>query len=107
MKKELLSLWVLVALLLFQTPEAYATDCAPPGTVFRSGCPSEVLYSSNCDGSADPCYNFILGPKPLTKTETKTITWANKSDTVGLGSTGDGQVGCAWNCDGSNGIHQC
>jgi hypothetical protein len=62
MKKEALSIWVLLAILLLHIPTAYAADCDPPGTVYRSGCPREVLVSSNCDASADPCTNFVLGP---------------------------------------------
>src|SRR5436853_716009 len=103
MKKEFLILWILTGLVLSQVPVIYAGHCAPDGTVYREGCPREVLVTSICDASADPCYNFLLGPKPLTKTETKTITWSGNTDTVYLGSEGDGQIGCSWNCDGSNG----
>src|SRR5205085_10780902 len=107
MKKGLLCLCILTSILLSQIPVAYAADCDPPGTVYRSGCPREVLYSSNCDASADPCVNFLLGPKPITKTQTKTITWANKSDVVTLGATGDGQIGCKWYCDNTNAFNKC
>ena len=53
MKKELLTIWVLLGILLSQVPMAFAGQCDPPGTVYREGCPTEVLDSSTCEEVSD------------------------------------------------------
>ncbi|MEN3331555.1 MAG: hypothetical protein V7641_920 [Blastocatellia bacterium] len=107
MKKELFCLSLVIGLLVLQIPMGYAADCDTPGTVYRSGCPREVLKSSTCSEGADPCN--ILGPLPLEKTGTKTITWANKSEDVMLGTITDGQIGCVYYCSDINhpGVNKC
>jgi hypothetical protein len=80
MKKELLTIWILLGIVLSQVPMAFAGQCDPPGTVYREGCPREVLDSSTCN-SCDP---FQIGTSPhcsVTKTENKTITWQIKLTT--------------------------
>jgi|GEM_PF-5283494 len=55
MKKQILiSCFVVVVLLVSNWYVTQAQqDCAPPGTVYREGCPREVLVSSSCQG-CDP-----------------------------------------------------
>jgi hypothetical protein len=95
MKKEPPILCVIMVFLISQIPMAYGADCYPPGTVFREGCPREVLQSSNCldcDPSNAPnaaCY--------VTKGEVKNIQWSNHTDTVSFGLFG--QKGLNWSCD--------
>ncbi|MEN3333271.1 MAG: hypothetical protein V7641_2636 [Blastocatellia bacterium] len=96
MKKELLCLWILIGLLLSQIPMAHAGHCDPDGTVYRTGCPGEVLSTSVCD-LCDPCHSFG-GMCSIEKSEVKTITWANKSEDVALGNWNDGQFGCSFRC---------
>src|SRR5437868_11762013 len=87
---------------------AHALHCAPNGTVYREGCPREVLINSFCD-EKDPCVNWILGPTSISKWETKTITWANSSQNVTLGTYNNGQSGCVFQCSdtGYRGWKEC
>lgn len=65
MKKELLVMWVVLGILLSQVPIAFAGQCDPPGTVYREGCPREVLYSSTCE----PCDPFGIQVQACTVTK--------------------------------------
>jgi hypothetical protein len=109
MKKELFSFWVLISILLLQIPMAMAQPrCNPNGTVYREGCPREVLINSLCE-EKDPCVNWILGPTSISKWEVKTITWANTSQNVTLGTYDNGQSGCYFSCAdiGFRGWNEC
>src|SRR2546423_6188945 len=95
MKKELSILWMVTIFVLLQIPITYSVDCDPPGTVYREGCPREVLSSSNCQ-DCDP----TLGPNSwciTIKSQNKIIQWADRTDTVSL--VGGGQNGVHWTCD--------
>lgn len=83
MKQELSRLFVLLVLLLSQVPASYAADCAPPGTVYRTGCPREVLESSTCTDC-----DIFAQPDPVchvTKIENKAISWADHVDHLQVG----------------------
>ena len=95
MKREVCILWMITIFVLSQAMISYGVDCYPPGTVFREGCPREVLVSSSCL-DCDP----TTGPHAwciTIKSEKKSIQWANHTETVEF--VGGGQNGINWSCD--------
>src|SRR5438105_15575607 len=107
MKKESLALTILMGLLLSQLPIAYADECAPAGTVYRDGCPIEVLVSSLCR-DCDPCAPVNHDHCAITKKETKDIIWASSLDEVVVGAAFDGDYGCVYYCSSfDKAVNQC
>ena len=98
MKKQILiSCFVVVVLLVSNWYVTQAQqDCAPPGTVYREGCPREVLVSSSCQG-CDP-FDEPSEKCDVYKSETKNIEWANQTQQIQWASK-RGQSGVEWTCD--------
>lgn len=108
MEKERLYSVLLVCLLLGPFP-VYGQTCDPDGTVYRDGCPREVLASSlcqECDPSHPPWGQTPYFSCTVIKNETKTISWANHTDTVSFATTGE--FGLSYSCSwGTYAIKKC
>jgi hypothetical protein len=76
--KNLVALWLLAGIFLFQLPTAYGqqstTPCPPAGTILRGGCPTEIVVQSNCI-DCDPYNSPVTRICYVSKREEKKIIW--------------------------------
>jgi hypothetical protein len=87
-------------MLLAQTPMAYAGACEPPGTVYKTGCPTVVLQSSTCEG----CDLYGQWSTPdhtcyVDKLLYFSVTWADHVDNLTMGWVADGMFGPSYSCN--------
>src|SRR6266404_2292691 len=70
-----------VAAFLWQATVRSDGPCYPAGTVFREGCPREVLVWSSCSEERRPCIANVRS-YPILKSERKNIVWNNRTEQV-------------------------
>jgi hypothetical protein len=91
---------IITLLLIASVPvEAVRSECSAAGTIYRTGCPGELLVDCLYDESQCDILNINQSIYTINKWEQKQITWA-AGDFHDVDLSGTGQCAKAHACDG-------